>query len=497
MTSSDREHLDAAQALCRRQMDDEISASGWTTPVLATLGAWARHVPGLDPLCAYDIAIRDDLAETPFVEALFRWRVRHNESPVDPLACLGRGGNQYRCLFRSRDMSETFVAAGALLTAQVPPSTSETSSGGLRWFGGLPFSREPSSSSTTGDSFVEGLFFLPEMEWHCTRDEWHLRLRSFVAPGLATLLTGILDRHLNHNIQIDRPRVTLAKSEDCPTFDLFEAMVKRALSRIDSHNKNQDTPPAQPSLSKVVLARQKTLVLTPPDVDHRFILRELAAIKEESYLFAFEMPSGEVFLGRPPERILRWREGHVEVDALAGTRQRDKSKESDDERARTLSSSSKDLNEHRWVANFVEKRLGEVCDEVRREENESILKLKNVQHILTRFCAKLKPTAQARDLLYRLHPTPAVGGVPTDEALKFLAVTETFDRRWFAGAVGYSDGPSGDFAIGIRTAFLRGDQLTLIAGAGIVEGSEPAEEWREIELKFKNFLDLFAPPAAP
>ena len=109
---------------------------------------------------------------------------------------------------------------------------------------------------------------------------------------------------------------------------------------------------------------------------------------------------------------------------------------------------------------------------------------------MTRFRARLKPELEGRDLLYRLHPTPAVGGVPADQAMSFLASAEPFDRRWFAGAVGYSDGAVGDFAIAIRSAFLKGSHLTLLAGAGIVEGSQAEKEWSEIELKFKNFLDL-------
>src|SRR5690606_13237925 len=94
------------------------------------------------------------------------------------------------------------------------------------------------------------------------------------------------------------------------------------------------------------------------------------------------------------------------------------------------------------------------------------------------------------DLLRGLHPTPAVGGVPRDRAMAFIASRENFDRGWYAGPVGWISSDAAEFAVAIRSGIVDGDTLALYSGAGIVEGSEPAAEWGEIEQKMSNFLGV-------
>jgi len=53
--------------------------------------------------------------------------------------------------------------------------------------------------------------------------------------------------------------------------------------------------------------------------------------------------------------------------------------------------------------------------------------------------------------------------------------------------VGY-DGA--EFAVAIRSAIVRENTLALYAGAGIVPGSNAAEEWEEINQKMKGLLGV-------
>ena len=94
------------------------------------------------------------------------------------------------------------------------------------------------------------------------------------------------------------------------------------------------------------------------------------------------------------------------------------------------------------------------------------------------------------DLAARLHPTPAVGGVPTHAALEWLTAHGETARGWYTGSVGWLT-PEGDgeFAVVLRCAMLHGNRADLFAGAGIVAGSSPASEFDETELKFQALLD--------
>ena len=49
-----------------------------------------------------------------------------------------------------------------------------------------------------------------------------------------------------------------------------------------------------------------------------------------------------------------------------------------------------------------------------------------------------------------------------------------------------------EFAVAIRSALVQGNCLSLYAGAGIVEGSDPRLEWEESENKMGQFLALFS-----
>ena len=91
----------------------------------------------------------------------------------------------------------------------------------------------------------------------------------------------------------------------------------------------------------------------------------------------------------------------------------------------------------------------------------------------------------------QLHPTPAVGGRPTAESVSYINQYEMIDRGWFAGAIGCTEGDSGDFAIGIRTAYVKNNCVSVYAGAGIVTQSDAHLEWEETQVKMKNFYDLF------
>src|SRR5438874_2119448 len=88
-----------------------------------------------------------------------------------------------------------------------------------------------------------------------------------------------------------------------------------------------------------------------------------------------------------------------------------------------------------------------------------------------------------------LHPTPAVLGVPSAAARRFLAEHEGLDRGLYTGLVGWVGPRSSELAVALRCALIRGNRARLFVGAGIVEGSSAEREWLETELKARALLD--------
>ena len=93
-------------------------------------------------------------------------------------------------------------------------------------------------------------------------------------------------------------------------------------------------------------------------------------------------------------------------------------------------------------------------------------------------------------LCRELHPTPAVGGCPTDTAVQRIRDWEGFDRGWYAAPFGVIGRDVVELAVAIRSACVKEKRLSLFSGAGIVSGSTPDQEWDEIENKIVDFIRI-------
>ena len=134
------------------------------------------------------------------------------------------------------------------------------------------------------------------------------------------------------------------------------------------------------------------------------------------------------------------------------------------------------------------------CRVVDVEERPSVLRLRNCHHLRTGIAGLLNEDEVDATLLAALHPTPAVGGTPRDAALEWIAAREPFDRGIFAGPVGWVGYDAAEFCVGIRSGLVSGDEIAVYSGAGIVKGSDPMEEWDELEHKMAPFRHALGAP---
>ena len=118
-----------------------------------------------------------------------------------------------------------------------------------------------------------------------------------------------------------------------------------------------------------------------------------------------------------------------------------------------------------------------------------IVRLRKVQHLRRRIQAEMESPDDTRCLL-QLQPTAAVAGLPRASALAFIDRVEPFNREWYAGSAGYLSRRQSEFCVTLRSARVEGNTLRLYAGAGIVEGSDPEQEWQEIENKAAGLRSL-------
>ena len=267
--------------------------------------------------------------------------------------------------------------------------------------------------------------------------------------------------------------------EDSPDRRGWEKNVGRALAAF-----------SEGRLGKVVLARRADLDFDG-ELDGISLARELWRATPGCYHFYVEPEEGASFLGASPERLFR-REGRlVRSEAVAGTRPRGASSADDDDLRDDLLGSEKDRMEHGFVKIGISEALRPLCDGVEIEKGVSEMRLASRRHLVSRVRASLRDGVTDAELLDALHPTPAVGGYPKERALEDIRSLEPFDRGWYAGPVGWVGAGGAEFAVGIRSGLVRGRQLALFSGAGIVAGSTPEAEWAEVEQKIEDFTGAF------
>ncbi|HUQ63488.1 MAG TPA: isochorismate synthase [Acidimicrobiales bacterium] len=241
-------------------------------------------------------------------------------------------------------------------------------------------------------------------------------------------------------------------------------------------------------LEKVVLARE-VVVEGSGGFDRRALLSRLREANPSCFTFA----AGS-FVGSTPELLVRRRGGRVMSRPMAGSAGFPLSSAGDERLVAELLSSSKELAEHGIVVDAVRAALEPVCTEVFARPAPEIVQLTTVAHLATTVGGWLRcPAPSALALAGRLHPTPAVAGSPRRAALETIAELESFNRGQYGGPVGWTDSRGdGDWAVALRCARLDGSMARLVAGAGIVAGSDPDDEWDETEAKLQTMLRALA-----
>ena len=241
-------------------------------------------------------------------------------------------------------------------------------------------------------------------------------------------------------------------------------------------------------LGKVVLARALRLEASDAFQPEE-VLRRLRSNGPAATVFAVAQRE-RCFVGATPERLVKLSDGEVLVDCLAGSIARGIDAEDDARLAAVLLASAKDRDEHEAVVKSVKDALAAVCEPIQRpNDTPKVVVSRNVQHLSTPLRGRLIGGNCVLDLVERLHPTPAVGGVPRREAIAAIRESEGFDRGWYAGPVGWVDAAGeGEFAVALRSGLLDGRKATLFAGAGIMADSDPEAEYVETGLKLKPML---------
>ncbi|MCY1039492.1 isochorismate synthase [Staphylococcus nepalensis] len=340
----------------------------------------------------------------------------------------------------------------------------------LKICGGFQF-----SSHKSGDEWREfGInhFVLPEvlvtMEQGKTFITYTVESENFEIDAFL----AIIDKLTQKDIQLNDKIGDIKRIDDIYK-DEWRDLVKDTIDILDENK-------------KIVLAR-KRLIIFDKNINISYILNRAIQGEYNSYLFVLESQDS-VFFSQTPEQLMEVSDDVLSTKAVAGTIKRTHQEEIDKANIDAFLNDEKNLNEHRFVVESILNDIEPYVEQITFNEKPQILTNDHLYHLYTKIKGRLTKTSYI-GLLDNLHPTPALGGYPKDEAISYIEQYEFGTRGLYGAPVGYIDMYDNcEFIVAIRSMLIKKNQATLFAGCGIVHNSDADSEVAETAVKFSPMM---------
>jgi len=240
---------------------------------------------------------------------------------------------------------------------------------------------------------------------------------------------------------------------------------------------------------KIVLARCVDEESEEP-IDPMELFRCACMLYPRMFISLVSTPKGGVWLTATPEILLEGKGSDWRTIALAGTM-----KLAGDQligEGETVCWSTKDIQEQRIVTTYIAECLEQFTGDF-HEEGPRTVRAANLVHLRSDFTFTLPDSQHLGDLLHKLHPTPAVCGLPKRETFNFIIQNEHTPRRYYSGFMGMLD-PESDthLYVSLRCMNIEGNHYHLYAGGGLLKDSTEEQEWQETEAKLETMRRCIA-----
>lgn len=260
------------------------------------------------------------------------------------------------------------------------------------------------------------------------------------------------------------PEAADEKQKYTETFDLFITPLKKGEFR------------------KLVLSRQSPHSLTPGFSPLNAFVKACNSYPRMMISLCHTPVSG-TWTGSTPEIILSGSGTEWHTVALAGTMQMDGEN-------MPTEWDRKNKEEQEFVSEYIRKTVKKFGSKL-KEKGPYTARAGQLVHLKTDFHFTLKDTLHLGDILQELHPTPAVCGLPKEEAYRFILNSEGYDRSYYSGIIGWLS-PKGETTlyVNLRCMQTGEDKAFLYAGGGILPTSEAEPEWEETQHKMDTMRNI-------
>jgi isochorismate synthase len=199
-----------------------------------------------------------------------------------------------------------------------------------------------------------------------------------------------------------------------------------------------------------------------------------------------------LWLGATPETLLRTSGNRLSTMALAGTQPYINST--------NVAWGTKEQEEQQMVVDYIVDSLKTSAKNIVASETMTV-KAGNLLHLKTQITAKLESSNPMKLLIKSLHPTPAICGLPRENAKQFILDNENYKRAYYTGFLGelniketfsrnrnkrniensaYSSVKTvTNLFVNLRCMQVINGKASIYVGGGITKDSIPESEWEE------------------
>lgn len=234
-------------------------------------------------------------------------------------------------------------------------------------------------------------------------------------------------------------------------------------------------------LKKVVLSRKIDIPLAKDPLE---LFGTLLGKYPNAMCYLFFHPQLGMWCGATPETLAHIKGNELLTMSLAATATK--------ENTIAPKWGRKEIEEQHMVTNHIEQKLQPILEEVSISAAQSVI-AGTLWHLQSKITGKLLPETSTKDIIKALHPTPAVCGVPTLKAKKFIEENENYQRSFYTGFLGelnLENDMESTLFVNLRCMELFQGKAIIFVGGGITGSSDPEAEWSETQHKSKTMLGI-------
>lgn len=228
------------------------------------------------------------------------------------------------------------------------------------------------------------------------------------------------------------------------------------------------------STEKIVISRIKEIENEGVNLIKTF--KNLHQNYPKAFVYIWFTKENGLWIGASPELLLEEENLTVKTVSLAGTLPKEEEW------------TSKEIHEQQVVTDYIVSNLQDAKSI--SVNGPHTVDAGFFNHLKSYISAEVDDYEQVNKILNRLHPTPAVCGMPKQEAKNFILANEGYDRKYYAGYFGFKMPEKSLYFVNLRCAQIFSDVVKLYVGGGIMPDSNPEKEWQETELKSKTIGNL-------